>query len=133
MFGLGWRQRRNYDRTEEGAQQKFFHTVMLARPGRIIKGARLSSLPVRDLGCASALTVQRGDRSGVTPPHREKANVIFECASAGKEAHIVLHLLEQVFWRSNVASQAIDQSVNSEELAISPFGFNNSISEEEHA
>jgi hypothetical protein len=67
------------------------------------------------------------------PAHGEKANIIFECAFAGKETRIVFHILEQVFGRSGVAPQAVDQSVNSEELAIIAFGFNYSIGEEQLA
>jgi hypothetical protein len=34
---LGSRQRRNYQRAEEGAQQKLFHMVMLARRALVRK------------------------------------------------------------------------------------------------
>jgi len=65
--------------------------------------------------------------------HREKADVIFECASASKETRVILQILKQIFRARDVAPKAVDQSMNFEKLAITSFRFSDPIGEKENA
>ena len=65
--------------------------------------------------------------------HREKADIIFECASASKETRVILQILKQIFRARDVAPKAVDQSMNFEKLAITSFRFSDPIGEKENA
>jgi hypothetical protein len=65
--------------------------------------------------------------------HCEKADIIFECASASEETRVILQILKQIFRARDVAPKAVDQSINFEKLTITSFCFSDPIGEKENA
>jgi hypothetical protein len=65
--------------------------------------------------------------------HCEKADIIFECASASEETRVILQILKQIFRVRDVAPKAVDQSINFEKLTITSFCFSDPIGEKENA